>query len=233
MVTEVEAIINTRPLTYVYGDFLSGFTLTPAHFLTGNLDTIMPFGSDNCEDVEFQPKKDSSQDLINYWRKSQKQLNQFWEAWRQNYLLALREKLPLSHKKHQLQTSRQPKVGEIVLVKEDNIPRRLWKLALIKEYIFSKDGEIRSVYIQLPNKQIVSRAINHLFPLEIQVAKNEVEPKSVEQIPPNVDPEDARPLRRAAMLARRRIGEQLTDQAVTVVFSFPGECREENRDRRI
>ena len=34
MITEVEAIINTRPLTYVYGDFLSGFTLTPAHFLT-------------------------------------------------------------------------------------------------------------------------------------------------------------------------------------------------------
>ena len=32
VITEVEAIINTRPLTYVCGDFLSGFTLTPAHF---------------------------------------------------------------------------------------------------------------------------------------------------------------------------------------------------------
>ena len=37
MITEVEAIIDTRHLTYVYGDFLSGFTLTPAHFLTANL----------------------------------------------------------------------------------------------------------------------------------------------------------------------------------------------------
>ena len=46
MVTEVEPIINTRPLTYVYGDFMSGFTLTPAHFLMGNLDTVIPFGSD-------------------------------------------------------------------------------------------------------------------------------------------------------------------------------------------
>ena len=26
MITKVEAIINTCPLTYVYGDFLSGFT---------------------------------------------------------------------------------------------------------------------------------------------------------------------------------------------------------------
>ena len=54
MITEVEAIINTRPLTYVYGDFLSGFTLTPAHFLTANLDTVIPFNIDDCEDVDYQ-----------------------------------------------------------------------------------------------------------------------------------------------------------------------------------
>ena len=40
MLAEVEAIINTRPLTYVYGDFLSGFTLTPAHFLTDILTPL-------------------------------------------------------------------------------------------------------------------------------------------------------------------------------------------------
>ena len=42
MITEVEAIINTRPLTYVYCDFLSGFTLTPAQFLTANLRHLYP-----------------------------------------------------------------------------------------------------------------------------------------------------------------------------------------------
>ena len=46
---------------------------------------------------------------------------------------------------------RQPKIGEIVLVKDDNQPRRMWKLALIKEYILSKDGQIHTVIIQLPN----------------------------------------------------------------------------------
>ena len=35
-------------------------------------------------------------------------------------------------------------------------------------YILSKDGQIRSLIIQLPNRQLISRAINHLFPLEIQ-----------------------------------------------------------------
>ena len=46
-------------------------------------------------------------------------------------------------------------------------------MALIKEYILSKDGQIRSVIIQLPNKQLVSRAINHLFPLEIQATQSQ------------------------------------------------------------
>ena len=32
LLTEIEAILNSRPLTYVYEDFESGFTLTPSHF---------------------------------------------------------------------------------------------------------------------------------------------------------------------------------------------------------
>ena len=141
-------------------------------------------------------------------------------------MLALRESLPLSHKKQQSQISRQPKIGEIVLVKEDSLPRRAWKLALIKEYILSKDGEIHSVIIQLPNKQLVSRAINHLFPLEIQAVQSEAaETKSIQSTETSdVDIElksDSRPLRTAVILARKRIGEQLINQAVTVVFSFP------------
>ena len=94
MLTEVEAVINTRPLTYVYGDFLSGFTLTPSHFLTGDLGIALPFSSDDYDDVEYLPKNSSTKELTVYWEKSQKQLNQFWKAWRQDYLLTLRETLP-------------------------------------------------------------------------------------------------------------------------------------------
>ena len=42
---------------------------------------------------------------------------------------------------------------------------------MIKKHILSEDGQIRSVIIQLPNKQLVFRAINHLFPLEIQATQ--------------------------------------------------------------
>ena len=36
LITEIEAILNSRALTYVYEDFESGFTLTPSHFLMTN-----------------------------------------------------------------------------------------------------------------------------------------------------------------------------------------------------
>ena len=62
---------------------------------------------------------------------------------------------------------RQPRIGKIVLLKDENLPCWMWKMALIKEFYFSKDGDICLVIIQLPSKQLVSRAINHLIPLKI------------------------------------------------------------------
>ena len=32
LLAEIEAVLNSRPLTYVYEDFESGFVLTPSHF---------------------------------------------------------------------------------------------------------------------------------------------------------------------------------------------------------
>ena len=73
MITEVEAIINTRPLTYVYGDFIMFYIITPVHFLTANLVTVIPFDiEDDCEDVDYQQRRNSAQELTEYWRKSQK-----------------------------------------------------------------------------------------------------------------------------------------------------------------
>ena len=117
-------------------------------------------------------------------------------------------------------------MGEIVLVREDNVPRRVWKLAKIKQFIFSKDGQIRSVIIILPNKYEVSRAINQLSPLEIpsqdsnevQLALTEIQTQkdnSVESGSKRIS------TRTAADKARQRIAECLNKEMVTTVFSFP------------
>ena len=144
----METIINTHPFTYVYGDFLSGFTLTPGHFLTANLDTVIPFNIDDCEDVDYQQKRDSAQELTGYWRKSQT-IKPILGSVETRLFDGIKREFTTSHKESQSQISRQPKIGEIILVKVDNVLRRTWKSALIKEYVLSKDGQIRSVIIQL------------------------------------------------------------------------------------
>ena len=70
LLIEVEALINTRPLTYVYKEFESGFVLTPAHFLTGNHEIAIPFCVDDCEDSNYYPKMDSVKELTDFWQKT-------------------------------------------------------------------------------------------------------------------------------------------------------------------
>ena len=73
---EVEAILNTHPLTYICENLDSSFVLTPAHFLTGGCNNAIPFSTDDNDDVDtdYFPKLDSTQELLNYWKKNQKQL---------------------------------------------------------------------------------------------------------------------------------------------------------------
>ena len=63
MLVEIEAALNSRPLTYAYEDFEFGFTLTPAHFLVANQKLDLSSGNDDNDynkNVDFQPNKDSA-----------------------------------------------------------------------------------------------------------------------------------------------------------------------------
>jgi len=116
LLAEVEAVINTRPLTYIFEEFESGFVLTPTHFLTANHDIIPFFFSDKFkddEDRDYCPRTDSVKELSEHRYKSQKQLDRFWESCKRDYL---RETLPLFHRNKSTQLSRQPRIGEVVLV---------------------------------------------------------------------------------------------------------------------
>ena len=165
---------------------------------------------------------DSAKELLLYWKKNQKQLQLFWKYWTQDYLLNLRETLPLTHKGPKAQVKRQPKIGEIVIIKDDNLPRRAWKLGRIESYIFSKDNQIRAVKAQLTNKNILDRAINHLYPLETPSVADEFNVTNNEPRPDNNGPAEPKFARKAAVEARRKLREQLQLESVNMIFSFPG-----------
>uniref|UniRef100_A0A8D8XQS4 CCHC-type domain-containing protein n=1 Tax=Cacopsylla melanoneura TaxID=428564 RepID=A0A8D8XQS4_9HEMI len=60
----------------------------------------------------------------------------------------------------------EPRVGKVVLIKEDKLPRARWPHGIIRSLNYSRDGKVRSVDIELPNMQLIVRSISLLFPLE-------------------------------------------------------------------
>lgn len=89
---EIEAIVKTRPLVYV-GDGVNSTTmLTPSNFLTINPDVGVPEIDYDLNDTEDKPRDCSADKLIKVWKKGQKLLNTFWQIWRDEYLLSVRER---------------------------------------------------------------------------------------------------------------------------------------------
>ena len=95
ILTEVEAVINSRPLVYVGADLNSGFTLTPGDFLSLNLKTGVPSletDHEQLQDPDFIESLSSAKKLLENWKKGQKHLNTFWTIWFEEYVLSLHER---------------------------------------------------------------------------------------------------------------------------------------------
>ena len=79
-------------------------------------------------DYNYYPVKDSATSLLEVWKKGQQQLNSFWDNWRNEYLLSLTKKSPMYHWNQKNQIANTHQVGQAVIIKDEKIPRRMWKL---------------------------------------------------------------------------------------------------------
>ncbi|TKR72091.1 hypothetical protein L596_019604 [Steinernema carpocapsae] len=104
----------------------------------------------------------------------------FWKSWSEKYLLNLRESYVL---KQGRTTNRTPKVGELVFLIEEDLPRNSWLLGRIESLIVGKDEKIRSVTLRLPSGNVVSRPVSKLAPLEWSL--DEPEPRAQAPSPAN------------------------------------------------
>ena len=130
LLTEVESVVNSRPLTVDYlSDALSLAPITPNHLLTMKSKIIMaPPGEFTQTDLYSRRR----------WRRVQHIINEFWSRWKHEYLQSLQVRS--KWQKHR----RNFRVDDIVIVKEDG-PRNEWRLGQIIEVNTSTDGLVRSV----------------------------------------------------------------------------------------
>ena len=151
---EIEACINSRPLTFVGDSLGADLPLTPSHFLTGKLVGFQPETSDFNE-VIVSPKDLSSRDIV-----CRQRLDHFWSRWSSDYLRNLPPTVNRFFPRGDL------RVGSVVLIREDNVPRLKWPLGRVQELFPGKDGVTRSVSLKTA-KGVVTRSIQKLHDLEV------------------------------------------------------------------
>lgn len=130
---EVCAIINGRPLTPISTDPESPFLLTPAMILTQKMSTHLP------SPVSFEKT-----DLYRQqWKRVQHLANTFWERWRREYLATLQTR-------NKWQESRPDiKEGDVVLLKDNQVKRNEWPMALVTKAIPGTDGKVRRLELRV------------------------------------------------------------------------------------
>ena len=166
-VIEVEAVINSRPLTYMSSGDLEQ-PLTPAHLICGRRLLSLP-DAIYLQDVEEDDFDVTSKHLTKRFVYLNRVLGDFWKRWRMEYLLELRD----SHR-HTGKTSNATPVGvgDVVLVHDEGHPRGFWKLARIKSLVIGKDGRARGAVLRVAStgnqESLLQRPLQRLYPLEIR-----------------------------------------------------------------
>jgi hypothetical protein len=139
LVTEVEFMMNSRPLTPFSSDPDDLRPLVPNDLLLQKAPEGLPPDVFPEGPVKLQRR----------WKQTQQIVDRFWRRFRQEYLsqLTLRSKWLVSR--------RSLRVGDLVVVHEEDLKRNLWKLGRVSKVFPSADGRVRSVQVKTATSELV------------------------------------------------------------------------------
>ena len=150
LMCEVEAILNSRPLTKVSDDPNDLQALSPNHLLLLRAGPECPPGIFAKND-QFSQKR---------WRQVQYLSDMFWKRWIKEYLPSLQKRMKWSELQRNVDT------GDLVLVVDDSAPRCSWPFGRVLEIYPNKDDK----YVRVAQVKIKSgtflRPISKLCVLE-------------------------------------------------------------------
>ncbi|WP_253302630.1 DUF5641 domain-containing protein [Wolbachia endosymbiont of Psylliodes chrysocephala] len=104
----------------------------------------------------------NSNSLKRYHR-MQQLLQQFWSRWSREYLTTLQ-----TRNKWRLKSGVGPKVGDLVILVEDNVPPLRWHMARIVELHRGRDEIVRVVSVKTSNGSVLRRSLAKVCLLPIE-----------------------------------------------------------------
>lgn len=152
VLTQIEAIANSRPLSPLSADPSDLNPLTPAHFLIGRSLVSVP-------DQDVTEVKDGR---LSQFQKIQKIMQQFWKRWSKEYVSELQTRV-----KWKRSSSALIQPGAMVVIREDNVPPLKWRLGRVLEQHPGPDGEVRVVSIKCASG-VKKRAISKVCVLPVE-----------------------------------------------------------------
>lgn len=131
-VIEIEAVLNSRPLTPISHDPNDLIVLTPGHFLIGDSLTSLP-------ELDFTS---TPTPRLSRWQHLKKMRQDYWSRWYKEYLNGLNIRHKWKGGNHQIQE------GAIVILKEDNTPPMHWVLGKVIKTFPGFDSIVRTVTVK-------------------------------------------------------------------------------------
>ncbi|XP_026731637.1 uncharacterized protein LOC113496572 [Trichoplusia ni] len=150
VLAQIEACLNSRPISQLSNNPEDSCPLTPGHFLVGEPLVIVP-------DVNYE---NSSVNNLKRWHLTQKMVQNFWRRWSLEYLTQLQ------HRYKWTNCNPEPEIGDVVLVKEDGLPPARWLYGIIKNKHPGLDNITRVVTIRCKNNEI-KRPVSKLIFLPV------------------------------------------------------------------
>ena len=192
---DVECYMNNRPLVYQGEDFEEP-VLTPNILLRGQPAEFLEEDIEKLADDSLVTKR------INYLQNCKTQLRR---RWTKEYLQSLEER----QMKRTKERSNVPRIGSIVLIKDDVKDKGQWRIGRVTKLIKGTDEVIRGCELKLGNGYTIQRPLQLICDLEI-VSEEKTEPKKVEN---NEIQQRTRYSRRAKDVARDGIlAHQISDE---------------------
>lgn len=155
LIIEIEAILNSRPLTPISSDSNDLPVLTPGHFLIGDVLT-------SIRDRDFRATPSSR---LTSWQRINQLKQHFWSRWYRKYLTELISRNKWNKGGYKIRE------GTIVILREDNVPTIQWPLGRVIKVQPGADGIIRTATIQTATS-ILDRGVKRLVQLPCQPDSN-------------------------------------------------------------
>ncbi|CAG9126253.1 unnamed protein product [Plutella xylostella] len=148
VLAQIQAVLNSRPLSPLSSDPHDYYPLSPAHFLVGR-----PLTAPLCEDVS-----NTACNRLTRYRRVEQIRQHFWSRWSKEYISEMQTRTKWKSRLDDL------KPDTLVLIKDDQLPPLKWHLGRIITTVPGRDGISRVADIRT-EKGVIRRACSKICPL--------------------------------------------------------------------